>query len=191
MTPAPPLATWRSSALTSCRSRWAASSAPGWSTGRRARVDHQDQDELGRLQQRNGVAGGARGLARAVPGDDGAPRRQRGRTCARDHQRRPAAVHERGLDQRRVVDAVRREVGLADDGQVGAAGVARQQVRQPVQRAALRTGTSSATPCRSACRPGRGQHRLGLGLGVRQVLAQQLGRQMAAAHPGRNGSAIR
>ena len=103
--------------------------------------------------------------------------------CARDHQRRPAAVHERGLDQRRVVDAVRREVGLADDGQVGAAGVARQQLRQPVERAAG-TQHRKGQPVPLGLGPGRGQHRLGLGLGMRQMLAQQLGGQMPAAHPG-------
>ena len=94
-----------------------------------------------------------------------------------------AAVHERRLDQRRVVDPVRREIGLADDGQVGVAGMPRQQLRQPVQRAAG-ARTARVDPVPLGLGPGRGQHRLGLGLGVRQMLAQQLGRQMPATHPG-------
>ena len=112
------------------------------------------------------------------------------RAGARDHQRRVAAVHERRLDQRGVVDPVRREIGLADDGEVGVAGMARQQLRQPIQWAAgarYRKGR----PVPLGLGPGRGQHRLGLGLAMRQMLAQQLGRQMPATIPGRNGSAIR
>ena len=85
--------------------------------------------------------------------------------------------------------AVRREVGLADDGQVGAPGMARQQMRQPVQRAA-RTDASSSVTLPLGLGPGRRQHRLGLGLGVRQMLAQQLGGQMAA-DPSRAGTARR
>ena len=48
----------------------------------------------------------------------------------------------------------------------------------------LARSTARVVPVPLGCRPGRGQHRLGLGLGVRQMLAQQLGRQMAPAHPG-------
>ena len=148
-----------------------------------AAVDGQDQHVLGEPQQGDGVAGGAGGLARAVPGDQGPPRRQHGRAAARDHQRRVAAVHERRLGQRRVVDPVAREVGPADDGQVGVPGVAGQQVRQPVQGAALAHGREG-DPLPVGLRPRRRQDRFGLGLGVRQVLAQEVGRQVAPAHPG-------
>ena len=114
---------------------------------------------------------------------------RRPHAVARDHQRRAAAVHEGGLGQRGVVDPVRGEVGLADERQIGVPGMARQQLRQPVQRAAA-AQHGQADPVPVGLGPGRSQHRLGLGFAVRQMLAQQLGRQMPPAHA-RAGTARR
>ena len=105
-----PLATCRTSALTSCRRRWAASSSPGRRSVRppmsRASTTRTSTSSASCSSGMASVGGACR-LARAVPGHDRAPRRQHGRTSARDHQGRMAAVHEGGLGQRRVVDPVR------------------------------------------------------------------------------------
>ena len=109
-------------------------------------------------------------------------RRQLGYACARDNQRRMTAVHEPGLDQQRVVDAVGVEVGLADDGEIRMPGMARQQLREVVRRAALPDDLQGDAASARGC-PRTFQQRGGLGLGVRHVLADDLGWEVPAGRP--------
>jgi hypothetical protein len=99
----------------------------------------------------------------------------------RQHQRRPAAVHERRLGQQRLIGAAGLRVRLADDHQVGGARVAPEQARQAIDRAGLAPrGEADPTPIGQLARCG--EHRLGLGLGMRQMLAEHLGRRVQPGH---------
>ena len=154
-------------------------------------IDHQDQHLLG--QRSSGMASLAARAASREPSQATIARRggSTAAPAARDHQRRPAAVHERRLDQRRVVDAVRREVGLADDGEVGVQRAWRASSCGSRSSGPLARSTARSTPCRSAsARAAASTASASASACARCSRSSSAGRWRPPI-PGRNGSAIR
>ena len=144
-------------------------------------VHDQDDYFLGKAEQGHAVVGGAGGFAGAVPSDHDALGRQFHGACLGDDQCGAAGVHEGGFDQKRLVGAARVRVGLADDHEVGVAGVAGEQCRQAVERAGFGSCFKRNTAM-LGCFTRLGEDLFSLLLRLTQVLFQDVGRQVVAGH---------
>ena len=142
-----------------------------------AGIRDQDDHVIRHADQRQGVMNGTGRLARAIPGDDDAPGRQRAETVLRHHQCWTPSVHEGCFDEHRLVGTAVCLIRFADDNKIGITGVAGKNRGQALQRtdfpACFERDCSTAGQL-----AGRSQHRIGLGFRVAQMFTDDIGRQV-------------